>query len=121
MGLRSRSCGLLVAAAVVSCSALHGHPDLPSAQQPASPRQQGVLAGSKPHSRPCLLAVSRRDEEARAQDLAAAGWVAGLALASEVVQYVNTAAVVFAFQRTTGCASPPEMALSLPVPTRLSS
>jgi len=54
--------------------------------------------------RPVLLA-SKRDEQARAQDLAAAGWVAGLALASEVVQYVNTAAVIWAFQRTTGARS----------------
>ena len=63
-------------------------------------------------ARPSLLAsrASQRDlaskkledELARAQDIAAAAWVAGLAIASEVVQGVNTAAVIFAFQRTSG-------------------
>ena len=38
-------------------------------------------------------------------ELVAASWVAGLALASEVVQYLNTAALVLIFQRMTGARS----------------
>ena len=52
-----------------------------------------------------MAALSRKEQEARAQDLAAAAWVGGLALASEVMQFVNTAAVIFAFQRLTGATS----------------
>lgn len=55
---------------------------------------------------PLLASLSRKQqEEARNQDIAAAAWVGGLALASEVMQFVNTAAVVFVFQRMTGSSS----------------
>ncbi|KAL1521137.1 hypothetical protein AB1Y20_022691 [Prymnesium parvum] len=75
---------------------------------PSPPFASRSLAASTPRrqQRPVLLAaLSRKQSEARAEDLAAAAWVGGLALASEVMQFVNTAAVVFAFQRLTGATS----------------
>jgi len=71
---------------------------LPAAKQPH--------ISSRLVARPTLLATcSKQEQEARTQDLAAAAWVGGLALASEVMQFVNTGLVIFAFQRLTGATS----------------
>jgi len=81
------------AAATAKC------PQLRSASQ-----RSALVRGEPP--RPALVAaLSRKEQEARAQDLAAAAWVGGLALASEVMQFVNTGLVIFAFQRLTGATS----------------
>ena len=76
-------------------------PKLRSRQQQ---RSALLVSGELPQAT-LVAALSRKEEDARAQDLAAAAWVGGLALASEVMQFVNTAAVIFAFQRLTGATS----------------
>lgn len=98
----------LLLVASLAAGALGDHASAHAVKRPdlqVRTKQRSALMPREPPRPTLVAALTRKEQDARAQDLAAAAWVGGLALASEVMQFVNTAAVIFAFQRLTGATS----------------
>ena len=68
-------------------------------------RRSSARDAPRPHTTALLAARLRKQEPAQASSSAVAGGLAGVALASEVIPYANTALLLFLLQRLTGARS----------------
>ena len=79
-------------------------PPRPAVRLDAAPRPHELrpVRGAAP----VLLAAKKKPAAAGHSDMAAAGSIAGIALACEIFQYINTGLFFFTLQRLTGAGDP---------------
>ena len=83
-------------------------PPRPAVRLDAAPRPHELRPARG--AAPILLAAKKKPAAAGHSDMAAAGSIAGIALACEIFQYINTGLFFFTLQRLTGATSVPQLA-----------
>ena len=83
-------------------------PPRPAVRLDAAPRPHELRPARG--AAPVLLAAKKKPAAAGHSDMAAAGSIAGIALACEIFQYINTGLFFFTLQRLTGATSVPQLA-----------